>query len=98
MKTNVEDAGSSEDWYGESSKQKMGILPQDIVLFNLLTPFEHLEFYRSLKGFYSFDRLGSKKRFKKLLVALGFDVGDRYCPALINKVAGDLAEANRRKL
>lgn len=82
------DFNSAEDIFGESSKLKIGVLPEEIVLFDLLTPIEHLELYRGLKGNHSFDKPGIRKRLTELLKVLGYDVGDRWMPDEVSQLAG----------
>ena len=98
LKTSDFDSDSAEDIFGESSKLKIGILPEEIVLFDLLTPIEHLELYRGLKGSHSFDKPGIRKRLTELLKVMGYDVGDRWMPAEVSQLAGTLSEAQKREL
>jgi ABC-type multidrug transport system ATPase subunit len=89
LRTSDFDSDSTEDIFGESSKLKIGILPEEIILFDLLTPIEHLELYRGLKGSHSFDKPSSRKRLTELLQVLGYDVGDRWMPAKVSQLAGN---------
>ena len=69
-------------------RQYMGVCPQHDVLFDLLTPEEHLDIFYDFKG-------GDPARKREELQGLIVDVG--VAPDK-NKVAGSLSGGNKRKL
>lgn len=69
-------------------RQLMGVCPQHDILFDLLTPEEHLDIFYDFKGG---DPAKKQGEIKKLIKDVGLDL-DR------NKQASSLSGGNRRKL
>ena len=68
----------------------MGVCPQYDVLFDLLTPEEHLDFFYEMKGG-SLNQIAKQAEIQKLMVDVGVD--DKK-----NSMAGTLSGGNKRKL
>ena len=69
-------------------RQMMGVCPQHDVLFDLLTPEEHLDIFYEFKGA---DKTNKKKEIESLLHDIG--VADKR-----NSLASQLSGGNKRKL
>ena len=66
----------------------MGVCPQHDVLFDLLTPEEHLDIFYEFKGA---DKTHKKEEIKKMLIDIG--VADKK-----DNMAYQLSGGNKRKL
>lgn len=72
----------------DEARKVMGVCPQHDVLFDLLTPAEHLDIFYEFKGA---DKTNKKKEIEQLLLDIG--VADKK-----NNMAYQLSGGNKRKL
>lgn len=92
--------GQHKSCCGRTIQLDVGFVPETVTLFENLTPIEHLELYRRLKGliFFGEERQSELLRLEELLRSLGFDMGDTRLPDIHKLEALHLSSANRKLL